>query len=175
MHSGNGKRKSRLSLEAHARDTSESCSLFDRASLSFHASHSRACTRTPLDPFFSHPVRPAFLGLESFYLSHSRGEKGTETVRSWPTLIETANNRGWKGRERERERNEKITRIRTGSRSAHESERDTRRFSNRARAFRGNFFLSPRMVKFLLFFHQSLKLELVFQFSTMISNDFCFN
>lgn len=62
-----------------------------------------------LDPFFSHPVRPAFLGLESFYLSLSSGEKGRERKRegdrdrSWPSLIETANNRGWGGKKKNNE------------------------------------------------------------------------
>lgn len=120
-HSGNGKRKSRLS----PRPTLESCSLFGRASLSFHASHSRVHTCTPRSILLSSgstgippQLERAFI-FPSRALRKRRGER--ERERSWPSLIEIMLIKSRRG-------GKKITRISSGSRSARESERDTRRF-----------------------------------------------
>lgn len=66
----------------------ESCSLFDRASLSFHASHSRVHTCTPRSILLSSGSTGIPPQLERAFISLARRKRERERERSWPGLIE---------------------------------------------------------------------------------------
>lgn len=88
-------------LEAHARDTSSPvlCSTVP-ASPSTPLTH--ACTRTPRSILLSSGSTgiPRARELLSFPLARREGKGEKERDRSWPGLIETANNRGWEGKKK---------------------------------------------------------------------------